>query len=107
MEDRLLIFKNAGYEFVEKAEVKGLGDPTVDISKGTDSRIRKGVGGGRSAYLMKLPLELKKQDDADKEAEILETERSMRRLKSETGHQFSQDADYGSTTIVSNRKPVR
>lgn len=105
MDDRLFTFKQAGYEFVDKSEIKSSGDPTVDTSKGTDSRIRKGVGGGLTAYLMKLPWEYKKQDDAEREAEILETERSMRRLKSETGHQLSQDADYGRVSIgQSNRK---
>lgn len=105
VEDRLLTFKQAGYEFVDKSEVKSSGDPTVDTSKGTDSRLRKGVGGGLTAFLMKLPLEYKRQDDAEKEAEILETERSMRRLKSETGHRMSQDADYGNISIgQSNRK---
>lgn len=99
VEDRLFLFKQAGYEFVEKSEIKSSGDPTVDTSKGTDSRIRKGVGGGLTAFLMKLPMEFKKQDDAEREAEILETERSMRRLKSETGHRLSQDADYGNISI--------
>ena len=104
-DDRLLIFKNAGYVFVEKSEIKSSGDPTIDTSKGTDSRVRKGVGGGRVAYLMKLPLELKRKDDADKEAEILETERAMRRLKTETGHHMSQDADYGKVDLgQSNRR---
>jgi len=105
IEDRLLMFKNAGYLFVEKSEIKSSGDPTIDTSKGTDSRVRKGVGGGRVAYLMKLPLEYKKEYDADKEAEILETERAMRRLKNETGHHMSQDADYGKVDLgQSNRR---
>jgi hypothetical protein len=105
IEDRLLIFKNAGYLFVEKSEIKSSGDPTIDTSKGTDSRVRKGVGGGRVAYLMKLPLEFKKEYDADKEAEILETERAMRRLKTETGHHMSPEADYGKADIgQSNRR---
>lgn len=103
--DRLMEFTQAYYEFVQKSEIKSSGDPTVDTSKGTDSRVRKGVGGGRWAYLMKLPIELKKKDDADKEAEILETERAMRRLKNETGHHMSQDADYGKVELgQSNRR---
>lgn len=99
-EDRLAIFKRAGYEFVEKSEAKSLGDPTVDTSSGTDTRIRKGVGGGVVAFLMKLPLEFKKEYDAEKEAELLETERAMRRFKSETGHQMSQDAEYGQVSVA-------
>ena len=103
VDERLLTFKTAGYEFVQKSEVKSLGDPTVDSSLGTDSRIRKGVGGGRIAYLMKIPLEYKAEYDADKEAELLETERAMRRLKKDTGHSMSQDAEYGNIDIGSRR----
>jgi hypothetical protein len=99
--DRLMIFKNALYEFVDKSEIKSSGDPTIDTSKGTDSRVRKGVGGGKVAYLMKLPMELRKIDEANKEAEILETERAMTRVKSETNqHSAAQDADYGSLTLT-------
>jgi len=100
IEDRILTFKNAGYEFVLKTEAKNLGDPTIDASAGTETRIRKGVGGGVVAYLMKLPLEYKKEYDAEKEAEILETERAMRRFKQETGHSMSQDADYGKISLT-------
>lgn len=89
----------AGYVFVEKSEIQSSGDPTVDTSRGTDSRIRKGVGGGKVAYLMKLPIEYKKEYDAEKEAEILETERAMQRLKHKDGHPAAQDADYGTITI--------
>lgn len=100
MGERLLHAKEAGYEFVQKSEIKTVGDPTIDTSQGTDTRIRKGVGGGKVAYLMKLPLEFRKSDEAKKEAEILETERAMRRLKTQTGHAASQEADYGSFDIT-------
>lgn len=101
VDDRLLTFKQAGYEFVEKSEIKSSGDPTVDTSKGTDSRIRKGVGGGLVAFLMKLPMAYRKEYDAEKEAEILETERAMTKLKSDTNrHTAAQDADYGSLSIT-------
>jgi hypothetical protein len=101
IDERLQVFKNAGYEFVAKTEVKSLGDPTIDASKGTDSRVRKGVGGGRVAYLMKLPIEIKKEYDAEKAADILETERAMTKLKSNTNqHSAAQEADYGSLTLT-------
>jgi hypothetical protein len=101
MDDRLQIFLNAGYEFVQKSEIKSSGDPTVDISKGTDSRLRKGVGGGIVAFLMKLPLDIKKEYDAEKDADILETERAMTRVKSSANsHSAAQEADYGSLTLT-------
>jgi hypothetical protein len=101
MDDRLLVFRNAGYEFVDKSEIKSSGDPTVDISKGTDSRIRKGMGGGIVAVLMKLPLDIKKEYDAEKYADILETERAMTRPKSSTNtNSAAQEADYGSLTLT-------
>lgn len=101
VEERVAEFLNAGYIFVEKSEIKQSGDPTIDTSKGTDSRVRKGVGGGKVAYLMKLPMELRRQDEAAKEAEILETERAMMRIKSKDNqHSAAHDADYGSLTIT-------
>ncbi len=100
VDDRLFNAKQAGYEFVQKSEIKSAGDPTIDTSQGTDTRIRKGVGGGKVAYLMKLPIAFRKDDEAKKEAEILETERAMRRLKTQTGHAASQEADYGSFDVT-------
>lgn len=99
VDERIAHALQAGYVFVAKSEVKSAGDPTVDTSQGTDTRIRKGVGGGKVAYLMKLPIEYRREDEAKKEAEILETERAMRQLKSQTGHSASQDADYGTFTL--------
>jgi hypothetical protein len=100
-DDRILVFKNAGYEFVDKSEIKASGDPTIDTSKGTDSRLRKGVGGGLVAFLMKLPIEIKKEYDAEKDADILETERAMTRPNSSTNsHSAAQEADYGSLTLT-------
>lgn len=100
-DDRLLTFQNAFYVFVDKSEIKSSGDPTIDTSKGTDSRVRKGVGGGKVAYLMKLPIELRKADEANKEAEILETERAMTKVKSgQNQHSAAQEADYGSLTLT-------
>lgn len=107
IEDRLHIFKNAGYEFVLKTEIKSSGDPTVDSSLGTDSRIRKGVGGGLTAFLMKLPIDFKKEYDAEKEADLLETERTMHRLQKDTGDPRSQDADFGRVDIGQKALRIR
>lgn len=93
-DQRIAVFLQAGYEFVDKGG-KRAGDPTVETSSGTDSRFRRGVGGGVTAYLMRLPMDLWKEDQARKEADLSETERAMRRLQSQTGHRHSQEADYG------------
>lgn len=91
-------YLKAGYVFVDK-EGKEAGDPTVETSRGTDSRLRKGVGGGITAYLMRLPKELWQEDQARKEADLRETERAMRQLQKHTGHEHSQAADYGDLKI--------
>jgi hypothetical protein len=108
-DDRIARFLRAGYEFVSKEEAGEIGDPTVETSQGTDSRASRGVGGGRVGYLMKLPMELWKQDQAAKEADILETERAMHRSKNESSHPYAQDADIINVQIssVHGRERVR
>ena len=98
VDNALQVYLDAGYEFVNK-NGSPVGDPTVETSKGTDSRYSKGVGGGITAFLMRLPLEIYKQDQARKEADINEGERAMRQLQSKTGHRNSQEADYGKLDI--------
>jgi hypothetical protein len=103
IDDRLGTFIRAGYEFVKGSEVGEVGDPTVETSQGTDSRVSKGVGGGTKAFLMKIPREIFNEDQAAKEADILETERAMRRSKNESQHQHAQDADIVNVKISSVR----
>lgn len=94
VDEALATYLEAGYEFVEK-DRKKVGDPTVDTSQGTDSRIRKGVGGGVVAYLMRLPMELWKADQAAKDQDLKEMERAIRSLSKNTAHPLAQEADYG------------
>lgn len=98
VDNALQVYLDAGYQFVTK-DGGPVGDPTVETSQGTDSRFRKGVGGGITAFLMRLPMELWKEDQARKEADIRETERAMRQLQQNTGHRHSQEADYGKLDI--------
>lgn len=104
-DDRLAIFLRAGYTFVQKTEVPAqfIGDWEVETSKGTDSRLTRSMGGGKMGWLMKLPLDIRSIYEAEKEADILETERSMRRSKSQSAHQAAQDAEIVNVQISSTR----
>lgn len=103
VDDRLATFVRAGYIFVDKKEVGDVGDPTVETSQGTDSRVSRGVGMGRKAWLMKLPRELWQADQDAKEADILETERAMRSSRSNNQHHAAQEADIVNVKISSVR----
>ena len=94
-DDRLAVFLRAGYVFVQKTEVPAsfAGDWEVETSKGTDTRLQRAMGGGKLGWLMKLPLDIRSIYEAEKEADILETERAMRRPKNQSNHQAAQDAE--------------
>jgi len=66
IEDRLQYCMEAGYEFVARNGLQA-GDKTVETARGTDSVMKKGVGGGRVAYLMRIPIELYREDQAAKQ----------------------------------------
>ena len=104
-DDRLSVFLNAGYNFVLKTEVPSgfAGDKEVETSKGTDTRLTRAMGGAKMGYLMKLPLKLRSVYEAEKEADILETERAMRRPKTQSNHQAAQDADIVNVKLNSVR----
>ncbi len=76
IEDRVPRFKDAGYEAVESkapvAEQRGPGDPAP-----LASYVEKSVGGGDKAVLMRIKKEWYEEDQAKKQKNIDETERSM------------------------------
>lgn len=80
--ERLQYCLEAGYEFVDK---KGLeaGDKTVESARGTDSIMKKGVGQGVVAYLMRIPIELYKQDQSLKQLEVDRLEAGLKAPKVE------------------------
>ena len=65
--DRLYQRYKEGYDFVEKGGLTA-GDITVESARGTDSLLKKGVGGGVTAYLMKIPMELYEEYSAEQRA---------------------------------------
>jgi len=77
VDDRIPRFKAAGYEFVNNDGIS-VGDDTVDYRSTTDTSIvRKGVGGGKVAYLMQIPREWYEEDQAKKQARVDEIEDAM------------------------------
>lgn len=64
--DRLYNCLEGGYEFVAKEGLQA-GDQNVESARGTESVMKKGVGQGKTAYLMRIPIELYKEDQANKQ----------------------------------------
>jgi hypothetical protein len=80
IDERIPRLLEDGYTFVDK---KGLaaGDITVESARGTDSLMRKGVGRGVIAYLMKIPRETYLAYKAEEQREVDSLEASMREKK--------------------------
>lgn len=91
VEERLQHCLEAGYEFVGKTGLS-VGDKTVESARGTDSIVKKGVGGGRIAYLMRIPMELYKQDQAAKQLEVDKLDANIKSPK--------VDGSYGKVEIT-------
>lgn len=87
--DRLLQCLDAGYEFVPKEGMQ-VGDKTVDSARGTESVVKKGVGNGVVAYLMRIPREFWEEDQAAKQRLVDQSEEGIRKPK--------VDGAYGSVT---------
>ena len=81
VDQRITSLLEDGYTFVDK---KGLtaGDLTVESARGTDSLMRKGVGRGVVAYLMKIPRETYDAYKAEEQREIDALEATMKERKS-------------------------
>ncbi len=76
-DDRIPMFLEAGYTFVNRGEQKIVGERTVD-SKTLDTRVSKSSG-GRQLFLMQLPKKFYDQDQAAKQRAVDELEKSMQR----------------------------
>lgn len=96
VEARISMFLQGGWSFVDK---KGheVGDGGVDSSNVPSTALSRGMGGGVTAYLMRIPLELWKADQARKEKEdIAALEADMRKNARAVG-------DYGKVEINSSK----
>jgi len=75
--DRLYQRFKEGYDFVEKGGVSA-GDITVESARGTDSLMKKGVGRGVTAYLMKIPMDLYDEYQSEKRQKVAESVEEIR-----------------------------
>ena len=85
-------FKQGGYDFVEHDVV--VGQQTADSSKATSKVVSKNVGGGITAYLMRIPKELWEEDYAAKHRRIDASEADMKRTLNS-----GKDGTYGKVSI--------
>lgn len=91
--DRVERFKQAGYSVVEEPTKVGE-DNVVSQNQTLGSGARRHVGGGVRSILMEIPEELYKADQAIKQADIREREKSIVKPK-KSSSDGSGDGTYG------------
>lgn len=89
---RIQMFKDGGWEVVDRNTEIKVGDKVVDGGSVVGSVVTRYVGHGVTAVLMRIPKEWYDEDQAKKQAELDETEDSMR-------DQASSPGSYGSVSI--------
>lgn len=82
--DRIESFRARGYEIVEDNSVQ-IGDRRVATPTKEGTQVQVSVGGGTKAYLMRINEAWYKEDQAAKEAELKELEKSMKPASSDYG----------------------
>lgn len=75
--DRIQMFKDAGYELVESSSVR-VGDRRVDVASSEGSKAQVSVGGGKKAFVMRIPKEWYEDDQKAKQAEVDRLEQSIK-----------------------------
>lgn len=97
VESRLQLFLDGGWEFCDK-HGKSVGDGGIEASNGTGSALSKGMGGGVTAFLMRIPKEIWLEDQQRKEREdVAPLEAEMKKRARET-------SDYGQMTLDTNAR---
>jgi hypothetical protein len=92
--ERLYHAQEAGYEFVQKDGLQA-GDQNVESARGTESIMKKGVGLGITAYLMRIPIEIWREDQTVKQKLVDSMEADIRKPK---------DGITGKVEITTNTK---
>lgn len=84
VDGRLQMFEEAGYEAVR--EPTEVGDPRAGDASQLGSTVRKPVGGGKSAVLMRIPKDFYQEDQGAKEVRLKAKEQAL--LNEATGEGF-------------------
>lgn len=89
--DRVSQFESQGYEIVKDSNIK-VGDRRVANPSQSGAPIEVSVGGGKKAFVMRIPNEFYEEDQAAKQAYVDETEKGMK-------DDMKKVSDYGKVTI--------
>ena len=92
---RVMNFLQGGWDFVEYSEDLGIGSDHVYNTENVGSIIRIPDGGGYYLYLMRIPQEWYKEDQANKEAELRASENAIKRERDAD----TDDGMYGKNKI--------
>lgn len=99
VDDRLDIFKQAGYEFV-RHDGRGkiiVGEPTIESSDDKSCVVTKPAGRGLKLFLMKIPKKWYEEDQKAKRDEIKKVEEAMK-LSPKGGDYGRLNIDRGSNS---------
>jgi hypothetical protein len=76
VDNRIAEFQDAGWELVDKSEVR-VGDRRVESASPEGSKAQISVGGGVKAFVMRIKKEWFNEDQAAKQARLNELEETM------------------------------
>jgi hypothetical protein len=94
---RINMFRDAGWEVVEKPGGLQVGDPDIGTAGQVGSIVTKPVGGGMVGYLMRIPKEFYKEDQKAKANKIDEGEAGLKLEETKKGR-------YGSAGVKKKRE---
>jgi hypothetical protein len=95
--DRISQAQEAGYVLVHKGGLSA-GDRNIESARGDDSVLQKPAGNGRNMlFLMKIPIEFYKEDQAAKQNDILSLEADLFKSKPELGQYGHSEVSVKST----------
>lgn len=99
IDDRIIRFLEGGYQFVNQDGSLSVGEGgSAGSASSVDSRVKKPVGKGVTAYLMAIPREFYEADQAAKQREVDATEEAMKRPGKGS---ISKEVDYGTVNVQS------
>lgn len=96
VENRIAMFLEGGWTLVDK-NGKEVGSSDVESSNVVGSALSRGMGGGVTAYLMRIPMELWLEDQERKEREDIAS------LEAEMRRNAEKASDYGKLTIQTKK----